>query len=452
MLSWNEYIDELLTTPTVLDNMSLQNADNTITVSPIVKASIQMLESMIETEGRHNVFVFPEIKELIYEFVISKIVFNVAAGKINISYDPHSFKAGQKLKYKNCIVEFDQYVDKDFDSAERLYIRFSDGGRYGVPPKIAPIFQIADEGARKFSSEKAFFEVYSATKALQELESSPNRKNIIDALTDYKTHLDGSIFLITSIKNAKEYFDQTFINGTPLKDVLLIGKVQTDGSIDSCYSGQLSGNPAIVLASDLYSVIKAIERGANVQSIIINSSQNTVIDNQLDTLDDLSNEEFPILCLTDTSNSFDLDLLLDRSYNVWRWDANSLVETIHTSNQKTTGKRIQNCAKQTLTYEQVNCAEITEALNLVYSHKSEIENQGTDVVATYNKLFSLLFTSLRIAVPFEREEICRVQNTLEECKVALEHEKRFMSQELYRDLSKAVSNFEKIFVVSFDNP
>lgn len=452
MLSWNEYIDELLTTPTVLDNMSLQNADNTITVSPIVKASIQMLESMIETEGRHNVFVFPEIKELIYEFVISKIVFNVAAGKINISYDPHSFKAGQKLKYKNCIVEFDQYVDKDFDSAERLYIRFSDGGRYGVPPKIAPIFQIADEGARKFSSEKAFFEVYSATKALQELESSPNRKNIIDALTDYKTHLDGSIFLITSIKNAKEYFDQTFINGTPLKDVLLIGKVQTDGSIDSCYSGQLSGNPAIVLASDLYSVIKAIERGANVQSIIINSSQNTVIDNQLDTLDDLSNEEFPILCLTDTSNSFDLDLLLDRSYNVWRWDANSLVETIHTSNQKTTGKRIQNCAKQTLTYEQVNCAEITEALNLVYSHKSEIENQGTDVIATYNKLFSLLFTSLRIAVPFEREEICRVQNTLEECKVALEHEKRFMSQELYRDLSKAVSNFEKIFVVSFDNP
>ena len=452
MLSWNDYIEELLATSTVLDNMSLQNSDNAITVSPIVKASIQMLESMIETEGHHNVFVFPEFKELIYEFVLSKIVFNVAAGKINISYDPHSFKAGQKLKYKNCIVEFDQYVDKDFDGAERLYIKFSDGGRYGVPPKIAPIFQIADEGAKRFSSEKAFFEVYSATKALQELESSPNRKNIIDALTDYKTHLDGSIFLITNVKNAKEYFDQTFINGIPLKDVLLIGKVQTDGSIDSCYPGQLSGNPAIVLASDLYSVIKAIEQGAKVQSIIINSSQNTVIDNQLDTLDDLSREEFPILCLTDTSNSFDLDVLLDRGYNVWRWDANSLVETIHASNQKTTGKRIRNCAKQALSYERVNCAEITEALHLIYSHKAEIENQGTDVIATYNKLFNLLFTSLRIAVPFEREEICRAQSILDECKVALEHEKRFMSQELYRDLVKAITNFEKFFVISFENP
>ena len=452
MLSWNEYIEELLSTPTVLDNMSLQYGDNAIAVSPIVKASIQMLESMIETEGRHNVFVFPEIKELLYEFVLAKIVFNVAAGKINITYDPHTFKSGQKLKYKNCVIEFDRYVERDFDGKERIYIRFSDGGTYGLPPEIAPIFQIADSDTKRFSKSKAFYDVYSAKRALEEAKALPENRNIIEALTDYKTHLDGSIFLITNVKNAKEYFDQTFINGIPLKDVLLIGKVQTDGSIDSCYPGQLSGNPAIVLASDLYSVIKAIEQGAKVQSIIINSSQNTVIDNQLDTLDDLSREEFPILCLTDTSNSFELDVLLDRGYNVWRWDASSLVETIHASNQKTTGKRIQNCAKQALAYERVNCAEINEALHLIYSHKAEIENQGTDVIATYNKLFNLLFTSLRIAVPFEREEICRVQSILDDCKVALEHEKRFMSQELYRDLAKAITDFEKVFIISFDNP
>ena len=350
------------------------------------------------------------------------------------------------------MIEFDRYVERDFDGKERIYIRFSDGGTYGLPPEIAPIFQIADSETKRFSKSKAFYDVYSAKRALEEAKALPENRNIIEALTDYKTHLDGSIFLITNVKNAKEYFDQTFINGIPLKDVLLIGKVQTDGSIDSCYPGQLSGNPAIVLASDLYSVIKAIEQGAQVQSIIINSSQNTVIDNQLYTLDDLSREEFPILCLTDTSNSFELDVLLDRGYNVWRWDANSLVETIHASNQKTTGKRIRNCAKQVLAYERVNCAEITEALHLIYSHKAEIENQGTDVIATYNKLFSLLFTSLRIAVPFEREEICRVQSILDECKVALEHEKRFMSQELYRDLVKAITDFEKVFVISFDNP
>ncbi len=452
MLSWNEYIEELLSTPTVLDNMSLRNNGNAIAVSPIVKASIQMLESMIETEGYHNVFVFPEIKELLYEFVLAKIIFNVAAGKINITYDPHMFKPGQKLKYKTCIVEFDRYVENDFDGRSRMYIRFSDGGRYGIPPEIAPIFQIADEDAKRFSSEKAFSKIYSATKALEEIGRTPENKDIINALTDYKTHLDGSIFLVTNVRLAKEYFDQTHINGTPLKDVLLVGKIQTDGSIESCYPGQLSGNPAIVLASDLYSVFSAIEQGAKVQSIIINTSQGNIIENQLDTLDDLSGNDFPVLCLTDTSNSFDLDLLLDRNYNVWRWDANSLVDAIHTSALRTTDRRISNCAKQNLIYNRVNCNEIDKALRLLYSHKSEIEEQSTNIITVYNRLFSLLFTSLRNAIPFEREEIVRTQDTLNEAKAVLELEKRFMSPELFNNLMCAVSSFEKVFTMTFQNP
>ena len=451
MLSWNEYIEGLLSKSTVLDNMSLLNNDNIITVSPIVKASIQMLESMIETEGRHNVFVFPEIKELLYEFVLAKIVFNVAAGKINISYDPHTFKSGQKLKYKSCIVEFDQYVEKDYDGAERIYIRFSNGDRYGVPVKIAPIFQHANETAKRFSNQKAFSKIYSDKKALEELALSPERKDIIDVLTDYKTHLDGSIFLVTNISTAKAYFDQTYINGTLLKDVLLIGKIQPDGSIDSCYPGQLSGNPAIVLTSDLYSVFKAIDQGAQAQSIIINTSHGNIIENQLDIIDDLSREDFPILCLTDTSNSFDLEVLLDRDYNVWRWDANSLVDAIHSSTLRAAERRIHNCAVQNISYEHVDCFEIDNALHLLYSHKSEIDEQGTNVIAAYNKLFSLLFTSLRSAVPYEKEEIVRAQNALEEVNSMLKLEKRFMSQDLYNDLMGAVSSFEKVYTMTFQN-
>ena len=451
MLSWNEYIEGLLSKSTVLDNMSLLNNDNIITVSPIVKASIQMLESMIETEGRHNVFVFPEIKELLYEFVLAKIVFNVAAGKINISYDPHTFKSGQKLKYKSCIVKFDQYVEKDYDGAERIYIRFSNGDRYGVPVKIAPIFQHANETAKRFSNQKAFSKIYSDKKALEELALSPERKDIIDVLTDYKTHLDGSIFLVTNISTAKAYFDQTYINGTLLKDVLLIGKIQPDGSIDSCYPGQLSGNPAIVLTSDLYSVFKAIDQGAQAQSIIINTSHGNIIENQLDIIDDLSREDFPILCLTDTSNSFDLEVLLDRDYNVWRWDANSLVDAIHSSTLRAAERRIHNCAVQNISYEHVDCFEIDNALHLLYSHKSEIDEQGTNVIAAYNKLFSLLFTSLRSAVPYEKEEIVSAQNALEEVNSMLKLEKRFMSQDLYNDLMGAVSSFEKVYTMTFQN-
>ena len=452
MLSWNEYIEELLSTPTALDSISLQHGDHIIAVSPIVKASIQMLECMIETEGRHNAFVFPEIKETLFEFVLSKIVFNIAAGKINIHYNPHSFEKGQKLKYKNCVVEFDSCIEKDFDGRGRIYIRFADDVTFGVPLEMAPIFQIADSNTKRFTKFKVFRKIYNEQAAIAELKDSSSNRDIIEELKDYKTHLDGSIFLVTNVRNAKEYFDETRINGTLLRDVLLIGKIQNDGSIDSCYSGQLSGNPAIVLSSDLYSVLSAIRNGAKVQSVIVNLSQSALLENQLDVLDDLSNGEFPILCLTDTNNSFEMDKLLDRAYNLWRWDSNSLVEILHASNQKTAGKRFRNCAIQNLSYEKVNCLDINEALQLLYYHKAEIENQGTDVIATYNKLFSILFTVLRIAVPFERDEIGNTQQVLMECKACLEHSKRFMEQAIYYDLKKVVACMEKIFVNSFKNP
>ena len=453
MLSWNEYIEELLSNPTVLDKMSLQYRDNVINVSPIVKASIQMLECMIETEGRHNAFVFPEIKETLFEFVLSKIVFNVAAGKINIRYNPHSFEAGQKLKFKNCVVEFDKCVEKDFDGKGRIYIRCADKQTFGLPIEMAPVFQIADSNAKRFSKLKVFREAYYNEQAtVAELQSNPEKRDIIEELMDYKTHLDGSIFLVTNARNAKEYFDETRINGSSLKDVLLIGKIQSDGSIDSCYSGQLSGNPAIVLAPDLYSVLNAIEHGAKVQSIIINLSQGALLENQLDVLDDLSNGDFPILCLTDTSSSFEMDGLLERGYNLWRWNSNSLIEVLHTSNQKTAGKRFRNCAIQKVNCENISCLEVGEALQLLYNHKAELEEQGTDVIATYNKLFSILFTALRIAVPFQREELSNIQQILKECKESLECSKRFMEQNIYGDLKKVVLCFEKIFVNSFENP
>lgn len=452
MLSWNDYIDNLLSTPSVLDNMTLQYGDNIANVSPIVKASIQMLESMISTEGPHNVFVFPEIKELLFEFLISKIVFNVSAGKINITYDPHKFKCGQKLKYKNCVVEFDSIEVDPKDGIERLRIRFADNASYTVPSKLAPIFQIADDDTKRFTKSEVFYKTYSVSKALEELEQLPSSNNIIEALTDYKTHLDGSIFLVTNAKAAKEYFDQIQINGKPLKDVLLIGKVNQEGIIENCYAGQLSGNPAIVLASDLYSVYQAVSNEAKVQSVIVNTAIGSFIENQLDTFDDLSRQEFPILCLTDTNNSFGLGLLADRNYNVWRWDETSLVEAVHSSELKTTGNKIKNCANQNLIYENVECEVISSALQLLYSYKEEIESQGTDLIATYNRLFSLLFTALRVAIPFTHDEIHSAKNILMECKAALENEKRFINSELYVSLATVIDGFSQVFDASFKNP
>ena len=43
--------------------------------------------------------------------------------------------------------------------------------------------------------------------------------------------------------------------------------------------------------------------------------------------------------------------------------------------------RIHNCAAQNIIYERVDNIEIDAALQLLYSHKSEIEEQGANVIA-----------------------------------------------------------------------
>ena len=124
-----------------------------------------------------------------------------------------------KLKYKNCVVEFESfYVDEN--DVERVRIRFADRATYSLPANIAPIFQIAEADTKRFTKSTVFYETFSPKKALEELKQSSVNKNIIEALKDYKTHLDGSIFLVTNAKAAKEYFDNIKINGAPLKDIL----------------------------------------------------------------------------------------------------------------------------------------------------------------------------------------------------------------------------------------
>ena len=95
MLEWSEYLKTVVSSKTVIDNFTLSCDEGAMRISPIVKASILMLEDMISSQGNHNIFVFPEIQHLSKEFLLSKVIYNITAGKIQMSYDPQKFQKGQ---------------------------------------------------------------------------------------------------------------------------------------------------------------------------------------------------------------------------------------------------------------------------------------------------------------------------------------------------------------------
>lgn len=446
MLNWSEYLKSVTGTQTVMDGIKLSYNGRIMHISPIIKASILMLEDMISAQGKHNIFVFPEIDQLSKEFLISKVIYNVTSGKIQMAYDPEKFTKGQILKYKNCAVEFDHL--EEIDGRTFICIRLTDL-TFKVPIESAPFFQISD--TKKLCSYKKFKAQYSSKDAVEKEKKPNNGKKLTETLENHKTHLDSSIFYVSTIKKSKEFLTAAELNGKRITDILYIAQVNGDGNLFNLSAGQLTGNPAIILASNLYAVQNAINNGIIPQSIIFDASQPNVINSQLDVFDDLGKTDLPILCVTNTANSFELSSLSERNYNLWRWDSDSITDNLISLEQSVANNCVRNCAHHYVEYVSVKDELISNAVRLLYKQKNGIEEQPPKIISAYEKLFSLTFTMLRTVIPLETDDIKAYRHIVEECITNIEDSKRFISTELYSDLSEAVQSLLPVLDKSYKN-
>lgn len=451
MLAWNNYINELVSKHFELDDIVLKYCFEESHITPVVKASIQILERIIASKGKYNIIVFPEVQHLGFEFLIYKVIYNVFLGKIKMSYDPHNFIKGEHLQFIKCTVEFD-CCKLDTDNIERIYFYVNDvkkdprgvqtKSRHGLPITTAPFFQKTN--AKRISTNSAY------TKAYNSLQT--NLPNILDNMKNNRTHLDGSIFWVGTVKRIKEYFNSSELNGTRISDIIYIGQTNGDGTITNIYSGQLKGTPAIVISSDLYSVVNAIENGAKIQSIIIDISQQNSIEKQLDALDDLHKYGFPMLCITDTKNSFNLDSLLGRNYNLWRWDKNSITKAIQYSNYKNVQTKLINCAKHNIEYVSLENMEISNSFELLYKNRHYIDDSSSTFISIYSQLFSISFFLLRNIIPYNLSEKRRYIEIVDKCKESLRLEKKYISMEQYEDVKTVIENLRTYLKSDSVNP
>ena len=439
-MNWEEYVGEIVERNSILDNVELTFDKQSNHISPIVKSSVLMLEDMIQAQGRHNIFVFPEAKRLIKEFLVAKVINNIDVGKIKMDYNPKRFQKGQTLTYKNCYFEFDRIEFDKIDRVEKICVKFAGNLIYGLPISYAPIFQIAE--SKKLSKYERFAEVFSAKKAQASLLEPSKNIDVIEALESNKTHLTGSIFYVSAIKDTKDFFKEAKINGRNIGDVLYLAKVNNDGEIINLTPGQFAGNPAIILVPDLYALLNAVNNGANIQSVVFDASQINSVEKQLDAFDAFMPKESPLVCVTNTINSFDLKPLVDRQFNLWRWDSDSITEQLFSARNEASTK-IENCKKQRVTYKKAPDVNISGAVKKLYHHKGDIEEQSTKVLTIYDNLFAIAFMLLRNVIPLAQDDRDTYLCQLNTRKSELEQEKRFITKGLYDDLSLVIDNLKE---------
>ena len=73
MMEWQEYISRILADSASFDGISLSFGEaEEFAVPPIIKASVLMLDKMLEHQGQFNILVFPERIQSIFIFTIVK--------------------------------------------------------------------------------------------------------------------------------------------------------------------------------------------------------------------------------------------------------------------------------------------------------------------------------------------------------------------------------------------
>ena len=445
-MEWEDYVGQILRNKQDIDSLRISLCDGTIynRIPPIVRASISMLDKMVEKQGLFNIFVFPEKIESIFTFVLAKLYHNIVSGKIKSNYDPTGFEIGEKLKVGNAVVEYRGVEERD--GSVCMIIKTADVDKYSAPLEIFPIFQKV--ATKRRLSKFSLFQS-SKNEAIRLMQHGTSREGKLSYVKQMKTHMDKSIFTMTSLGGIRDQLSHCQLNGQRVNDIFYFAQVDYSGKINNISSGQMSGVPAIVFASDLYAINSAVEAEAPIHSIIIDATNMNALSGQLDVLDDLMSLQVPIVCITDVPNSFELEQFQIRGFNVWRWDKDSITDKLYGVTNFESEIKTRNCARQTVKYLETNGNEISSAMQLLAVHRKETEQQSPQMMKIYEKLNRLTFSALRSTIPFSTVDIDLATKTLQDCQESLDEEKVYLSDQIFTDYLTTIENLKSVYRPGF---
>jgi len=445
MIEWHEYVEQLLQSNSIFDGLSLSLGDDIQAshIPPIVKSSILMLDKMVVHQGKYNILIFPERMQSIFIFTLMKLLHDIAQGEIEKAYNPSAFQPGEKLKLGKAVVEF--LGIEDCEGKLRMKIRLADLTS-SAPIDFFPLFQRTST-QRGLTKYLQFVEVKrEAEKKVKSL--SPDERQLA-ILADHRTHMNSSIFNMTSIINAKEIIAGCSLCGQKITDTLLFGQADYSGSVKNVGAGQLAGIPSIVLASDLYAIIAALDAGHPAQSIVVDASDSNKLLNQIDALDNLMHRDIPITFVTDIVNSFDLDPFELRGFNVWRWDESSITPSLYDVSYLPLEQKVKNCATRDVRYLTVDGQEISDVIRMISLHRKESAESSVQLMRLYEQMSSLAFAALRQTIPFEAGEVSRANSWLNEVVRILADEKPYLAPNQYEAYKDAITKLRAIYATKY---
>lgn len=191
-------------------------------------------------------------------------------------------------------------------------------------------------------------------------------------------------------------------------DLVQWGKIRQDGELVVTSSGQRKGDPVMLLASDLISVRDYLRAHPESRPLIVVDGTSRVC-NRLDVLDDLAATGTSLVICGERSARADIDLLADRSPDLWIWsreDLNEFFGTRQTAVQSKPGNAFTDFDRATFNFTQrevevESCHDVLleEAYQQLSRVDARLKLMDRDTSALQRTLFNFLLTVSRALFP-----------------------------------------------------
>lgn len=439
-MEWESFVQGLLAEKDALDKLvvSLDSGKTHTEFPPVIRASVRILDRILEGGDRLNLFVFPEKQQMLFLFMLAKVIHNVTGGKIGFSYDPSQFRIGEKVKLGKAILEYLGITDNGMGQ-QCIKFKTSDV-TITVPIDYMPVLQHVKTNMR-ISGYKKYVEEKNKLKERLTLFSADS---ILLELISYKSHLNKSIAYVSSVSATKARLNECLLDNHKLPEILLLGQTSYEGEIKNINTGQLKGNPALVLASDLFAANATAAMHHPFQSMIIDVTNIHQALSQLDALDEAITLKIPLLCITDAPNAFELAEFKKRGFKIWRWDSVSLTEDLMKGETFLDG-RLRNCFSHTINYCSISDPILSECMMRLSRQKHGIADQSSEIIKLYDQLVELTFRALRETMYFEPWQTEEALQVYENCKNLNLSESSFVPDDMAKDLIFAADTLKKIY-------
>lgn len=361
------------------------------------------------------------------------------------------WEPGDRLKMGKATVEFIGYDDK----RDGIWIKYDN--KYPVkdflPKSMALVLQRTDS-VQPLSPSKTYGRECRLIR--DEMGAESDDSDGISELKRKKTYSGETVIYVAALGRAERFFTTATINGSPITDLLLCGRLDAEGRCHPIGVGKHTGTPAIMAAYDMLDVQTYLNTDhAPIDAMIIDvDNMATFVERNTQEIRGAKLAEIPMCAIMSNATALESSALRNEGFQLWRWDKRALPEASALSDEETHEpsffgnfvQKCKNCSSFSLMRSICEDKDITSLYENLTKLDTCLLESSADLVAgeIKDELWILMIRLMRAVTPFRELSHEFTPDKVSVWKSSIKQRKGFISAETSRLFEESFEMIEAI--------